>query len=132
GEYEEAAAVAGATPLRSFMTVTLPQLRPSLAYGTGIVFMLALGQFSAPVLLGVPANIDVLTTRMFSMLEGYPIPFGEVAALGTPLLVAGFFVAALQRWFVGDLRRYVTVSGRAQYSPRSPKAWAMRWISVFG
>jgi iron(III) transport system permease protein len=131
-EYEEAAAVAGASPLRSFWTVTLPQLRPSLAYGGGIVFMLALGQFSAPVLLGVPANIDVLTTRMFSMLEGYPIPFGEVAALGTPLLAAGLFVALFQRWFVGDLRRYVTVGGRAQHSPRKPKRWGVIWISVFG
>lgn len=131
-EYEEAASVAGASALRTFWTVTLPQLRPSLAYGAGIVFMLALGQFSAPILLGVPANIDVLTTRMFGMLEGYPIPFGEVAALGTPLLVAGVLVAIVQRWIVGDLRRYVTVGGKAQHSPRGTKSWAITWIGIFG
>lgn len=132
GEYEEAAAVAGASPLRSFFTVTLPQLRPSLAYGAGIVFMLALGQFSAPVLLGVPARIDVLTTRMFAMLENYPVAFGEVAAIGMPLLLAGIVIAAIQRWVIGDMRRYVTIGGRAQYSPRKPKASAAVWIALFG
>lgn len=132
GEYEEAAAVSGASPLRSFFTITLPQLRPALAYGSGIVFMLALGQFSAPVLLGVPARIDVLTTRMFSMLESYPVAYGEVAAIGMPLLLAGVVVAGIQRWVIGDLRRYVTVGGRAQYSPRKPSRWALTWISLFG
>jgi len=130
-EYEEAAAVSGASPLRSFLTVTLPQLRPSLTYGAGIVFMLALGQFSGPVLLGGPAKLDVLTTRMFSLLESYPIPFGEVAALGAPLLAAGLLVVLLQRWFIGDLRRYQTVGGRVQRVARKPTSWAALWIALF-
>jgi iron(III) transport system permease protein len=131
-EYEEAAAVAGATPSRSFFSVTLPQLRPSLAYGGGIVFMLALGQFSAPVLLGVPANINVLTTRMISLLEVYPIPFGEIAALGAPLLLIGLLVVFVQRWIVGDVRRYETVGGRAVARPRPPSLAAVGWVAVYG
>jgi iron(III) transport system permease protein len=131
-EYEEAAAVSGATPWRSFLTITLPQLRPSLAYGGGIVFMLALGQFSAPVLLGAPANINVLTNRMFSLLESYPIPFGEIAALGTPLLLIGVVVVLAQRWIVGDLRRYETVTGRTQVRLRKPSYASLWWVAIYG
>lgn len=126
-ELEEAALVSGASPARTFFSITLQQLRPSLAYGGGIVLMLALGQFAVPVLLGGPANIDVITTRMFSLLEAYPLPFGEIAALGVPLLLAACVVILLQRGLIGDPRKYVTVGGKAQNSPRKVVRWAS-WV----
>ena len=131
-EYEEAAAVSGASSLRILFTVTLPQLRPSLAYGGGIVFMLALGQFSVPILLRGRSKIDVISTKMFSLLDSYPIPFGEIAALGTPLLLAGAMVMLVQKWVIGDVQRYVTVGGKAQNVPRQPTWWSGWVIGVYG
>ncbi|HSW15945.1 MAG TPA: iron ABC transporter permease [Ramlibacter sp.] len=122
-DLEEAAAVAGASQLRIFLTVTLPQLRPALAYSGGVVALLALGQFSTVILLSGTAGIDVLTTKMFAKFETFPVPFAEVAALGIPLLLAGVGVMVLQQLFVGDMRRYVSVGGRAQ----QPAAHAARW-----
>jgi iron(III) transport system permease protein len=131
GEYEDAAAVSGASPARTFLTITLPQLRPSLVYGTGITFMLSLGQFAAPLLLGGPAHFDVLTTRMFSLLQGYPVPFGQAAALGAPLLAAGAVVLLAQRVLIGDVRRYVTAGGRLTHSPRQPSSLAAIVVGVY-
>ena len=131
-EYEEAAAVSGASPLRILFTVTLPQLRPSLAYGGGIVFMLALGQFSVPILLKGRSKIDVISTKMFTLLDSYPIPFGEIGALGAPLLLAGVLVLLVQKWVIGDVRRYVTVGGKAQNAPHRPAWWAAWVIGFYG
>lgn len=133
GDLYEAAAVSGAKGMAIFFSVTLPQLRPSLAYGSGIVAMLALGQFSTVILLSGPANIDVLTTKMFYKFQVFPVPFAEVAALGLPLLVAGGLVLAMQRWLIGDPRRYVTVGGRAQHAmSHEPAWWASATILAYG
>jgi len=132
-DLEEAAAVAGASSLQIFLTVTLPQLRPALAYSGGVVTLLALGQFSTVILLSGTAGIDVLTTKMFSKFETFPVPFGEVAALGIPLLLAGVAVMVLQQLLVGDIRRYVSVGGRAQQAAaHAPKWWATAAIAVYG
>ncbi len=133
GDLQEAAAIAGASPVKIFFTITLPQLRPSLAYGGGIVTMLAVGQFSTVILLSGPARIDVLTTNMFYKLQVFPVPFTEVAALGLPLLLAGALVLVAQRWVIGDPRRYMTIGGRAQrHTTYEPVWWAAAAIAIYG
>ncbi len=131
-EYEDAATVCGASRARVMVTVTLPQMLPSLIFGTGITLMLSLGQFAAPLLIGSNANFSVLTTRMFSLLGAYPIPFGVIAALGLPLLAAGLAVLVLQRLAIGDQRRYTVVSGRVQFVPRKRFFWTAIVISLYG
>ena len=84
-ELEAAAAACGASPLRRLFTITLPLLRPSIISAAGLVFLLGLGQFTAPLLLGRTAKIDVLTTEMFHLTSRYPIDFGLGAALWTTL-----------------------------------------------
>jgi putrescine transport system permease protein len=51
---EQAAADLGATPGRAFLTVTLPQLLPSLAAAFLLVFIPAAGEYVIPELLGPP------------------------------------------------------------------------------
>lgn len=132
GALDEAAAVSGASPLRTFLTVTLPQLRPSIVYGVGITLLLGLGQFAAPLLLGVPGNVEVLTTRIFGLLQAYPIPFGQAAALGAPLLVSGMLILIAQRIAIGDVRRYSFIGGRTYAQPRPPAWWSLPVVGVYG
>lgn len=47
GDYERAAAHLGASPSRTFLTVTLPVLAPAIASGTALAFARALGEFGA-------------------------------------------------------------------------------------
>ncbi|GAA5194081.1 iron ABC transporter permease [Arthrobacter gyeryongensis] len=113
GSVEAAARIAGASPFRSFLTITLPLLRPALVAGLVVAFLLQLGQFTAPLFLGSRDNIQVITTAIFQLREGYPIDYPLTAALGLPLLVFGIIAIIVQRRAVGDQRKYVTLgSGR--------------------
>ncbi|MDF3310764.1 ABC transporter permease subunit [Rhodococcus sp. T2V] len=106
-DYGLAAQANGAGGLRILRTVTLPMLRPVFVYSGMIVFLLALGQFTGPLILGRREGLDVLTTRMFVLTTEYPIHFALVASLGTPLLVLAFFLMFVQRRLLGDQKRYV-------------------------
>lgn len=130
-ELEAAAAACGATPAMRFFTITLPLLRPSIIFATGVVFLLGLGQFTAPLLLGRTAKIDVLTTEMFYLTERFPVDFGLGAALGFPILVLGVGVVLLQKFALGEQRRFVVVSARSKYNVRVTRWWAAAVIGFY-
>ena len=66
-EYEEAALTLGATPLRTFWYVTLPQIMPGVVTATVIVFAFNFGSFEAPFILGggFPSTLPVEAWRAF-------------------------------------------------------------------
>ena len=89
GELIEAALVSGSSSTAVFFKVTLPLLRPVLLYGGGVALLLGLGQFTAPLLLGRNAGIDVLTTDMYRSVSQSPIDYSVAAAIGSPLILIG-------------------------------------------
>jgi putrescine transport system permease protein len=65
----EAAADLGATPLRAFLSVTLPLSLPGILAGSALVFIPSVGEFVIPDLLGGPDTVmigKVLWTEFFS------------------------------------------------------------------
>ena len=130
-ELEAAAAACGASPTMRFFTITLPLLRPSIIFATGVVFLLGLGQFTAPLLLGRTAKIDVLTTEMFYLTERFPVDFGLGAALGFPILALGLMVVLFQKLALGEQRRFVVVSARSKYNVRETRWWAAGVIGLY-
>jgi iron(III) transport system permease protein len=110
GSVEAAARVAGASSLRSFMTISFPLLRPGLIAGIVVAFLIGIGQFTAPLFLGTRENIKVISTEIFRLREHFPIDYALTAALGLPLLVFGISAIVIQRRLVGDQRRYITQS----------------------
>ncbi|GAA1866940.1 iron ABC transporter permease [Pseudonocardia ailaonensis] len=131
GEYADAAATCGAGRLRTLRTVTVPLLRPSITYSAGIVVLLALGQFNAPLLLGRAQGVDVLTTEMYKVTRDAPVDFGLGAGLGTPLILAGVLVVVLQRIVVGDSARFVVARGRAERGSARTSPWAAVVVAVY-
>jgi iron(III) transport system permease protein len=105
--YALAAKVSGASGVRTLFTVTLPLLRPVLVYASTVCLLLALGQFTGPLLLGRREGVTVVMTRMFEMTYNYPIDFGLIAALGTPLLIMAVVLVAGQRRLIGNQDRFV-------------------------
>lgn len=134
-DYDLAARVNGARPLRILFTVTLPLLRPSLLYSTVVVFILALGQFTGPLILGRREGLDVITTRMFDATQEFPLNYGLASALGTPLVIVALLLVLFQRRALGNQARFVG-RGDASAQVKPPGTAAVRWgaavfISLF-
>lgn len=85
GELLEASKNLGAGPLRTFRRVTLPLTRNGIASGTSLVFILALGAYVLPRLLGTPnqRTLPVLIEQQIMSESNYP--FG--AAMSVVLVV---------------------------------------------
>ncbi len=132
GELLDAAQISGSGPAGVFFRVTLPLLRPSLTYGTSVALLLALGQFTAPLVLGSTNNISVLTTSMYRATQQTPAQYDIAAALGSPLLLFGVFMLVLHKALIGDVARFVTHGGKSfRPSARNSKT-AATVLTVYG
>lgn len=88
-----AARTMGAPESRVFLDIYFPQIRPALLSGTVLVFVLALGFFLTPAILGGPYN---LTIPIFIQQQIQIFQWGKAAAMGIVLLVVsvlGYLVA---------------------------------------
>lgn len=88
-----AARTMGAGERRVFLDVYFPQIRPTLLSGTVLVFVLALGFFLTPAILGGPHN---LTIPIFIQQQIQIYQWGKAAAMGVVLLLVstlGYLVA---------------------------------------
>ncbi len=81
-EIVEAARVSGAKGLRVWWQIIVPLSIPSLAAGTTMAFVTALGNFGIPAMLGIPARYSTLPTLIYQRLAGLgPSVLSEVAVL---------------------------------------------------
>ena len=131
-DLQEAARVSGSGPLKVFFKVTLPLLRPSLIYAAGVVLLLSLGQFTAPLLLGANGGVRVLTTQMYMQVSQTPVQYGAAAALGSPLLLAGIAVVITQKRLLGGESRFVTHTGKGFRSEGESSVFAVVIILLYG
>ncbi|MDQ6438300.1 ABC transporter permease [Mesorhizobium sp. LHD-90] len=89
----QAARSLGASPARAFVQVYVPLSLPGLYAGAIIVFILALGFYITPALLGGPRSTMLSTliqNQVLSLLN-----WGKGGAMGVVLLVATFVLLAL-------------------------------------
>src|SRR5690606_38498441 len=68
---EQSAQILGARKLRVLLSVTWPVVTPALLSATLLVFVQSMALFGAHALLGLPAGIYTLPTRIY-MLLNYP------------------------------------------------------------
>jgi ABC-type spermidine/putrescine transport system permease subunit I len=98
-ELRHASASLGAHPLRTFWRVTLPLSAPGVAAGALLVFIVALGFFITPALLGGPKQMMVSNLIEFSVRQVLNWPFAFALAntllIGTLLLYA-IYIRALE------------------------------------
>ncbi|WP_236045207.1 MULTISPECIES: ABC transporter permease [Pseudooceanicola] len=81
-EAVEAARAAGARGFRLWRQVVLPLSLPSLAAGTAMAFVTALGNFGIPAMLGIPARYSTLPTLIYQRLSGMgPSVLPEISVL---------------------------------------------------
>jgi putative spermidine/putrescine transport system permease protein len=98
-EFMRAAASLGAGPLRAFLRVYLPQTVPGIGAGCLLVFILAIGYYITPALVG-GAN-DQMVSYFVAFFTEQTINWGMAAALGAVLLIATLILFALYARLVG-------------------------------
>jgi iron(III) transport system permease protein len=125
---EEASMMAGAGQAATTALVTLPMVAPAILAGAFLAFVLALEQFGVPAVLGLPARIPVLTTKIWTTISEYPPQYGQGAALCVVLLVLTVVGVVLQRQLLRR-RRFTTVTGKGA-RPRLVRLGGLRWLTL--
>lgn len=106
---EEAAQTLRASKQQTFLTVTLPLLKPGLANAFLVGFIESIADFGNPVVVG--GQFSVLSTDIFFAIVGAQYDQGRAASLAWILTVFALLVFALQRGLLGK-QNYTTVSGK--------------------
>ncbi|MEU5326217.1 ABC transporter permease [Streptomyces parvus] len=97
--YEETAASLGASPIRVFLTVTLPMVAPGLIAGAALTWARALGEFGATITFAgnLPGTTQTLPLQVYLLLQDSPEAATSVSLL--LLAIAMIVLIALRgRW----------------------------------
>ena len=110
---EEASRVSGASPLRTLWNITIPLMYPSILAGGVLVFIGVASAFGTPSLIGMPANIEVLTTRIVTYIYmGDTKGIQEATALAVSLMLAANGLLYFSMFGLGK-KAYVTIGGKS-------------------
>lgn len=82
-EFEEAAAVLGASRLTTFRSIILPELLPALLMGAGMMFARATGEYGSVIFIAgnIPMQSEILPLIIISKLEQFDIQGASAVAL---------------------------------------------------
>jgi putative spermidine/putrescine transport system permease protein len=97
--YVRAAASLGANPVVAFLRVYLPQTVPGIGAGCLLVFILAMGYYITPALVGGPK--DQMASYFIAFFTNNTINWGMASALGAVLLTATLLLYAVYSRLLG-------------------------------
>ena len=124
---EEAAEISGASAFSTLFTVTFPLIMPAIVSGMLLSFIVMLGIYGVPAVLGAPANLNVLTTYIFKLTNWTPPLYNTAAAVAIILMVVTGLLVYLQQKVLSG-KSFTTVAGKA-FRPRSLDLGPWRWIT---
>lgn len=122
---EESAQILGARRWQTTLRVNLPLVAPAITGGALLAAIDSLALFGPQAIIGTPAQIVFLPTRIYATIGSYPPRWAEASALSLVLVLLTVIGLAVQRSYL-ERRSYVTVGGRGLRTNRiSLGAW--RW-----
>ncbi len=127
---EDAARSSGSGWWGTQWRIVIPLLRPAILYGSGVVALLALGQFTAPLLLGRTKGIDVITTQLYRLTGAPPANYPLAAFIALPILFLALAAVAWQRQGLKSGLRFV-MAGKGSARSRSHSPWLMVPIIIY-
>lgn len=110
-DLEEASAILGAPRWRTAFSVTLPLVLPAMLAGMIVAFLHAVTLFGSPAILALPAGIQTITTKIWTLFQ-FPQQPGLAAAASLPLLVLTVVLLRMQTVILGR-RGYSIVGGKS-------------------
>ena len=109
---EEASYLNGAGVLRTAFKVTLPVVQPAMLSAFFFIFVLTVGTFAIPAVLGRSAHVPFLAVDIYQATANYPIDYGKSAAIGTMVFWISLAGVSFYRHASRAARRFVTVTAR--------------------
>ena len=110
---EEASRISGCGVVRTFLKISLPAISPAIISASLLVVINGFGTFSTAVIIGTPAHVDLLTTRIVGMLtKNFPPDLIGAQVLSILMLIFVTVIWGLQ----------VRLTRRGRFSaPRGPR-----------
>jgi len=129
-DVEEAARVAGASPFRVAITVSLPLIQPALLFSAVLVFFLGFELFGLPLVLGDPEGHLVLSTYLYKLTNKLGTPsYHLMAAVAICIVAVTFPLVLLQRYLLQNARKYATIKGKAGRMRELPLG-GWKWLAA--
>src|SRR6266700_1395907 len=130
-ELEEASAILGAPAWRTALHITLPLVVPALLAGFLIAFLQSMTLFGTPAILALPAGIDTMTTKIWSLFQ-FPPQLGLAAAVSLPLLLITVLLLKAQSGIMGR-RGYSVIGGKSGSAGKTVRlgGWKIPAVALF-
>ncbi len=106
-EIEEAAAILGASRIRTFFHIILPMLLPTLITGFALAFARAIGEYGSIVFISgnIPYETEIAPVLIVMRLEEYN--YAGATAIAVVLLVISFIMLAIINWLQGWSQKFL-------------------------
>lgn len=120
---EEASRVSGAGVFQTIARVSLPAVSQAMVSAFFLLVVVGVALYSAPVVIGTNAGIDILSVRIVRLMQfSYPPDLQSATVLSTILLVVVLAAWLLQNVVTGR-GRYAMISGRSGQTKISLGRW---------
>lgn len=113
---EESSCILGSGNLQTALRVTFPLIRPAIVGSSLLCFVLGLGQFGVPAILGSPNGFYVYATKIFQYVNGYQPDYRAAAMVGVLLFALAAGGVYLQSRALRG-KNYTTITGKG-FRPR--------------
>ena len=123
---EEAGLVSGGRYWQVLPKITLPLLRPAILSGLLLLFIMGLSSYEVPRVIGLPARIEVFTTRIQNAAIETPPEFGVASALALLLLAVCLVAVYFYRRATRNAEAFATITGKG-YMPTRIELGRWRW-----
>ncbi|MCF6320538.1 MAG: iron ABC transporter permease [Rhizobiaceae bacterium] len=128
---EEAAQTLRANKWETFVTVSLPLMRPGIANAFLLGFIESMADFGNPLVLG--GNFDVLSTEIFFAIAGAQFDQARAASIALVLLFFTLGAFYAQSFWLGK-KSYPTMTGKGDSGvhPQLPMRVSLPVIAIVG
>ena len=108
---EEAAVILKTSKARMFSKITIPMVMPAVMSTIILVFSSGMSSFAVPQFLGSPVRYFVLTTEMYSTINGTNPGVGYIIAI--LMMVISVTIMMINQRMIGTRKSYATVTGKS-------------------
>jgi iron(III) transport system permease protein len=124
---EDAARTSGSSDLGVLMRITIPVLAPAILASTALGFIRSLESLEIEMVLGIPAGIYVVPTKIWDYIHWEPPLYDRATALCSIFLFFVFLLIWFHRIFLRG-KEFTTISGRS-YMVRVFPLGRWRWVT---